>query len=110
MINEGALRQPVGDDKVMGEQLRHLAAAADRWIIQVVPYTAGTYTHLRGSFVIATVDGNDLVFTPAPLRGYVIDSPELVAEAQWHWEAIRSEALPKRQSKDLIMELVKDYG
>lgn len=109
LINEGALRQPVGDDKVMGEQLRHLAAAADRWIIQVVPIDAGTYIRLDGSFVIATVDGSDLVYTPTQLRGYVLDSPEVVADAKWRWEAIRSEALPKRQSKDLIMELVKGH-
>lgn len=45
--------------------------------------------------MIATLDGSDLVYTPTQLRGYVIDSPELFADAKWRWEAIRSEALPQ---------------
>lgn len=108
LISESALRQPVGDEEIMRQQLAKLAAAADRWIVQVVPLDAGTYIRLGGSFVIATLDGSDVVYTPTQLRGYVIDSPELIADAKWRWEAIRSEALPKGQSKDLILELAKE--
>jgi hypothetical protein len=93
----------------MRQQLLKLATATDQWIIQVVPLNAGTYIRLGGSFVIATQDGADLVYTPTQLRGYVIDSPELVADAKWRWEAIRSEALPKRLSKDLILELANNH-
>lgn len=109
LISEGALRQPVGNDQTMQQQLLALAEAAERWIIQVVPLNAGTYIRLGGSFVIATLDGSDVVYTPTQLRGYVIDSPELVADAKWRWEAIRSETLPKGQSKDLILELAKNH-
>jgi transcriptional regulator with XRE-family HTH domain len=109
LISESALRQPVGNGEIMREQLLKLATEADRWIIQVVPLNAGTYIRLGGSFVIATQDGADLVYTPTQLRGYVIDSPELIADAKWRWEAIRSEALPKGQSKDLILELANNH-
>lgn len=83
----------------MQDQLLKLAAAADRWIIQVVPLNAETWLHLAGSFAIATVDESDLVYAPTQLLGFVMDSPELVADAKWRWEAIRSETLSKRQSK-----------
>jgi hypothetical protein len=60
--------------------------------------------------VIATLDGSDLVYTPTQLRGYVIDSPELVADAKWRWggDTIRS-ALPKGQSTDLILESAENH-
>lgn len=57
LVSESALRQPVGVAAVMRQQLRHLATAADRWIVQVVPLAAETYIRLDGPFAIATVDG-----------------------------------------------------
>jgi hypothetical protein len=105
LVDEIALRQPVGNDEVMREQLRSLAAGAEQWIIQVVPLTARMYRRLDGPFVIATVDGIDQVYTPTQRGGYILDSPEAVAEVKCVWEAIRAEALPKQQSRDLILEL-----
>jgi transcriptional regulator with XRE-family HTH domain len=109
LINEGALRQPVGGPGVMREQLRALAAAADRWIVQVVPLEAGAYIRLDGPFVIATVDHREVVFTPGQLRGHIHDRSEDVAEAAWRWDTIRSDALPRDQSKDLMMKLASSY-
>jgi transcriptional regulator with XRE-family HTH domain len=110
LISETGLRQTVGGEDVMRQQLHKVADAADRWIIQVVPLAAETYIHLAGSFAIATIDGSDVVYTPTQLSGYVVDSTELVADAMWRWEAIRSEALPRGQSRDLIVELASGYG
>jgi hypothetical protein len=33
----------------------------------------------------------------------------VVAEVRWRFDAIRADALPRRQSKDLIMELADSY-
>ena len=109
LVSENALSQPVGSNEIMRQQLSKLATAAERWIVQVVPLAAETYIHLAGSFVIATVEGEDVVYTPTQLRGYVIDNLDLVADAKWRWEAIRSEALPRRQSKDFILELANGH-
>lgn len=94
---------------VMRNQLLSLAEAADRWIIQVVPWEVGSYLCLDGPFVLATVDGSDLVYTPTHLSGYILNSPEAVAEVRWRWDAIRAETLPRTQSKDLILELANSY-
>lgn len=108
LIDETALRQPIGGPGVMRRQLTALAAEAP-WIIQVVPLTAQTYIRFDGAFTIATVDGRDVVYLPAQLQDYTVDSPELVAEARWRWDAIRAEALPRRQSRELILELAHGY-
>jgi hypothetical protein len=108
LVDEIALRQPIGGDEVMKQQYRSLAEAAERWIIQVVPQMAGMYRRLDGPFVIATVDGTDHVYTPTQRGGYILDSPEAVAEVKWVWEAIRAEALPKQQTRDLILEMADE--
>jgi transcriptional regulator with XRE-family HTH domain len=109
VIDEGILRRPVGGADVMREQLQSLATAAERWIIQVVPWEVQNYLCLDGPFVLATVDGRDLVFTPTQLSGYILTSQEAVAEVRWRWDAIRAEALPRRQSKELIAEVARSY-
>jgi transcriptional regulator with XRE-family HTH domain len=105
LVDEIALRQTIGGDAVMREQLHSLAAAAEKWIVQVVPLTARMYRRLDGPFVIATVEGIDQVYTPTQRGGYTLGSLEAVAEVKCVWEAIRAEALPRRQSQELIMEL-----
>ena len=103
LIDETALTIRVGDEKVMREQLERLAALGDRWIIQVVPHGAGSYRRLDGPFVIGTVDGSDQVYTPTQCGGYILDNPQTVAEVMWVWEAIRADALPRQQSRELIL-------
>jgi transcriptional regulator with XRE-family HTH domain len=109
VLDEGILRRPVGGRQVMRDQLRSLAEASERWIIQILPWEVDNYTCLNGPFVLATVDGKDLVYTPTQLTGYIVNESEAVADLKWRWDAIRAEALPRRQSKDLILEWVSKY-
>jgi transcriptional regulator with XRE-family HTH domain len=109
MVDEGTLRRPVGGKEVMSAQLRRLAEAAERWIIQVVPWEVDNYLGLDGPFVLATVDGGDLAFTPDHIGASIRSSAADVAEVRWRWDAIRAEALPRRQSKDLILEIAQSY-
>ena len=108
VIDESALRRPVGGDDVMRKQLLALAEAAERWIIQVVPWEARSYLCLDGPFVLATLDGSDVVYLPTAQAGYILDSHDAVAEIRWRWDAIRGEALSRWQSKDLILRLAGD--
>jgi transcriptional regulator with XRE-family HTH domain len=109
VIDEGVLRRPVGGPEVMNRQLRRLADAADRALIQVVPMIATTYVGLAGPFVIASVDGNDVVYLDTQMRGYVIDSHDMVSLARHRWDQIRAEALPRKASRELILEVAKTW-
>ena len=56
--------------EVMREQIEHLAASASRERpVQIIPDGARTYHHLDGPFVIATLDGRDLVYIDSPVGG-----------------------------------------
>jgi transcriptional regulator with XRE-family HTH domain len=109
VVDEGILRRPVGGRQVMRDQLCSLAEASDRWIIQILPWEVDNYTCLNGPFVLATVDGKDLVYTPTQLSGHIVNAAEAVADVKWRWDAVRAEALPRRQSKDLILEWARSY-
>jgi transcriptional regulator with XRE-family HTH domain len=56
VINEGALRVPLGGTEVMSRQLLHLAELAERPYvkIQVLPTAAGAHTGVEGTFTILT--------------------------------------------------------
>jgi len=54
VIDEGALRRPVGEPGVMRRQLAHLLSVAEQphVTLRVVPLAAGAHAGLRGPFVI----------------------------------------------------------
>ncbi|MGH3751921.1 MAG: helix-turn-helix domain-containing protein [Pseudonocardiaceae bacterium] len=54
VVDEGALRRPIGEPGVMHRQLHHLLVVAEQphVMLRVVPLAAGAHAGLRGSFVI----------------------------------------------------------
>ena len=54
VVDEGALRRPIGEPGVMHRQLHHLLGVAEQphVMLRVVPLAAGAHAGLRGSFVI----------------------------------------------------------
>ncbi len=62
IVDEAALRRPIGGAAVMREQLRHLASAAGRpgVRLQVVPFARGGHAGASGSFSILRFEERDL--------------------------------------------------
>ncbi len=54
VVDEGALRRPIGEPGVMHRQLQHLLVVAEQphVMLRVVPLVAGAHAGLRGPFVI----------------------------------------------------------
>ena len=54
VLDEGALRRPVGEPGVMRRQLAHLLSVAEQphVTLRVVPLAAGAHAGMRGPFVI----------------------------------------------------------
>lgn len=109
LIDERVLRHPVGDPGVMYEQLKRLVDLAGRFIIQVVPLAARTYLHLDGPFAIASIDGHELVYVDAAVRGFAVEDPEVASRMRRRWDIIRAEALPRRLSVELMQEVMEQW-
>lgn len=113
VVDESALRRPIGGAAVMREQLFYLAQLNQdnrRIRVHVVPCSVGAYAGLDGPFVIATsADLGDVGYLDNRLRGQVVERPAEVAALREQWEATLAEALTLNQSTELMMEVAKAW-
>jgi transcriptional regulator with XRE-family HTH domain len=108
VLDEGALHRRIGSHKVMLDQLEHLAEMARRpkVSVQILPFEVGAHPGLRGAFVIADCDGaTSMLYLETAVEGQTVEVPSVVAKAALVFDALRSEALPRRASLDLIMRV-----
>lgn len=111
VVDEAVLRRPVGGPKVMHAQCLHLIETSERprTLIQMLPQATGMHPGLDGPFVIATFDSAGEAVYLDGQRGYVVDHPAVVSKVRQTWESLRAEALPPRQSVDLIREVAQTW-
>lgn len=113
ILDETALRRPIGGAAVMREQLFHLARLnqdSRRVRIHVVPREVGAYAGLDGPFVIATLpDLADIGYLDNRLQGQIIERRPAISALREQWEATLAEALTLQHSTDLISEVAKTW-
>jgi transcriptional regulator with XRE-family HTH domain len=111
LLDEGALTRPVADPPVMRDQLKHLVhmTTIPNVTIQIVPYTARGHSGLLGAFIIADLDDSPgIVFLEDVLGGRVSEEPDVVAEATLRFDSLRSEALPKGVSREMMGSVAEE--
>jgi transcriptional regulator with XRE-family HTH domain len=110
LVDEGALYRPVASPEVMYEQLMRLAETAARpnITVQVVPYAAGGHTGLLGACTIAEVDGRSIVNLEDFADGRVAEDTATVSLVTLRFNSLRSEALPKGASRELIVRVAEE--
>src|SRR5690348_5221338 len=114
VLDEGVLRRRIGGAKVMHDQLVHLADMGERASIKVhvIPAEAGAHVGLLGAFAIADLGGEapGIVYFESPDEGQTSRDPVRVAKIVLKFETLRSEALPRGASRDLILKVAGEYG
>jgi transcriptional regulator with XRE-family HTH domain len=114
VIDEGVLRRRVGGAKVMQDQLVHLAEVTERPSIKVhvIPAEVGAHVGLLGAFAIAGFEGDapGVVYLETPDEGQTTKDSATVAKIILTFDTLRSEALPRGASRDLIMKVAEEYG
>jgi transcriptional regulator with XRE-family HTH domain len=111
VIDEGALHRQVEDEKVMRDQLLHLAQMSERPNInvEVVPYSAGAHYALLGAFAIADVDDTTrLAYLETVTEGYILESPSAVAGVMLIFDTVRAETLSRTASRDFIRKRAEE--
>jgi len=112
VLDEGALRRPVGCAKVMHDQLGRLLELAQRpkIVVQVVPADAGPHPGTAGPMVIASLDGKpDVAYLDTALEGQLVERHKDVAAIALLYDTLRSEALPVRASLDFISKVQESW-
>lgn len=111
LIDEGVLHRCVGGPRVMREQLDHLVdmLARPKVAIQVVPFEAGAHAGLLGAFAVASFEGStDIVYLETAASGQITEQPAIVAEIKLTYEMLRTEALPRAGSRELIRRVAQE--
>jgi transcriptional regulator with XRE-family HTH domain len=111
LIDELALRRLIGSPEVMHEQLVHIGELAERpyVCVQVVPTSVGATAGLSGDMSLASGDGGpDVLHTDAVPEGHTTEARSLVRKAGVAFERTRGHAMPRAQSRDLIMEVANE--
>ena len=111
VLDEGVLNRQIGDKAVMNAQLHHLAQMSQRpnITVEIVPYSAGGHIALLGAFAIAEFeDAATIVYLETAAGGQIAEQPSMVSEVKLIFDALRSECLPRRASRDLIMKAVEE--
>jgi transcriptional regulator with XRE-family HTH domain len=111
LLDEGILYRPVAPAPIMRAQFAHLIEMSQQRhiTIQVVPYAAGGHSGLLGSFIISELPAaQSIVFMEDVSGGRVAEDDPTLSEVALCFEALRSEALPKAASRDLIAKAAKE--
>jgi transcriptional regulator with XRE-family HTH domain len=111
VLDEAAVRRPVGGQQVMRAQLARLVelAIAQRIVLQVLPYAAGEHACMDGALSILSLsDGQELVYVEAHGSGHIIDETEAVHAAQLRYDLVRASALAPAASVELLRVQMRD--
>lgn len=106
VLDEAVIRRVVGGEKVMHEQLLHLAAVARRPNIslQVLPYAAGAHAAMGNGFVILGFEETDpkAVYLEHLAGSLYLEKPHEIAPYTLTFDHLRAAALSLELSVDLI--------
>ncbi|MET8740268.1 helix-turn-helix transcriptional regulator [Streptomyces sp. NPDC004728] len=114
VLDEAALRRPIGGREVMRRQLLRLLEFTDhRWMrIQVLPFAAGEHASLDGAFTTMRFESDpDIVYTEDIVSGHMTASPDTVREAALRYAHLQAAALSVEDSAALITRVMEEcYG
>jgi transcriptional regulator with XRE-family HTH domain len=113
VLDEGALRRPVGGPQVMRAQLEHLAEMARlrHVTIQVVPFDRGGHAAAGGSFTVlrfSEPEVPDVVYLEQLTSALYLDKHEDVDHYMEVMNQLSTEALTPVQSARFITDMSKD--
>jgi hypothetical protein len=113
VLDEGALRRPVGGRQVMRAQLKHLAEVARmrRVSIQIVPFHRGGHAAAGGSFTVlrfSEPEVPDVVYLEQLTSALYLDKLEDVDHYLEVMNHLSTEALTPAQTVKFITELIQD--
>jgi transcriptional regulator with XRE-family HTH domain len=110
VLDESVLHRLIGTPKTTYDQLVQVADMSMRSYIcvQVVPATTGAHAGLGGAFMIASVDGKADVLYIDAVEDQTIDGNALVRKAAITFDLVRSDALTRNDSRDLILKVAEE--
>ncbi|MGW7412251.1 helix-turn-helix domain-containing protein [Streptomyces sp. NPDC054863] len=98
IVDEAALKRPVGGAACMAGQLRHILDAAEdpKITVQVLPFTQGEHPFLGGTLSLLTLhNGATLAYVESFASGEPADSPQRIIDLTQRFDLAREGAARK---------------
>lgn len=114
IVNEGSVRNIIGDRALMREQLEQVLdrATLPNLTLQVLPFDSGTYP-ATGSFTMLgfpAPEDPDLVYRDGITDAVYLEGEHHVREYTRAFDGLRAAALSPQRSAQLIKSVVKEYS
>jgi hypothetical protein len=115
VLDEAALRRPVGGPEIMRAQLRHLVRLAERpnVDVQVLPLARGGHTGLDGTFTVLDfplelLGDPETVYVQTRLKGVYYEEPVEIDEYRQTLTRLQAEALTPAESSLMIARIAEE--
>jgi hypothetical protein len=113
VVDEAALRRPVGGEQVMREQLQRLidAARLPNVVLQVLPVSVGAHPAMAGAFSIlrfADQDLPDIVYVEHLTNAHYLDKRDDVNPHLHVMDSISMRAAPPPKTVDILHKILKE--
>ncbi|MVZ99046.1 helix-turn-helix domain-containing protein [Actinomadura sp. LD22] len=114
VLDEAALRRPVGDAKIMFHQLDALLTLAGKpnVSIQIMPMAEGAHACMDGAFVILRFVDDfhpDIVYLEDMGNEIYLEDVEQVSRCNVRFDRLRRQALAEQDSMALIADIAEEY-
>ncbi|MEV7025535.1 DUF5753 domain-containing protein [Kitasatospora sp. NPDC093558] len=112
VLDESAIRRPIGGPVVMARQLQHLEHLATRpnIVVQVAPYALAEERPFSHSVTLLTLPNRTMVgYTETLQRGFLEQDTGVVSRWAGQYDRLQVNALNQPDSLAIIREARKDY-
>nr|WP_237419472.1 helix-turn-helix transcriptional regulator [Kitasatospora sp. SID7827] len=114
LIDEAAIRRPVGGYAVMAGQLRHLAALVRSRVavVQVLEQRCGAHAALEGALTLMSFADSspDVAYIEGPHVGMLVESMEQVRKVRLTYDLARADALSPEASLALVDKVAEEHS
>jgi transcriptional regulator with XRE-family HTH domain len=115
VLDEGAIRRPIGGPEVMKSQLESLLRMGERphVTIRIVPFTTGSHAGLDGRFTLLSFPDPadpDIAYIDGTMGDVYVESSVETTQHRSRFDRIVEAALSPEESAHLIGEAAKEIG
>lgn len=111
VFDEWVLHRMIGSPQVMHDALIRVADLSQRpgVVVQVVPSAKGANAGLSGTFDLATAADGAITLRMDGIEDQTTENNPLVSKAVIVFDLIRGDALPRDESRSLILEMAEEW-
>ncbi|WP_435112942.1 helix-turn-helix domain-containing protein [Nocardiopsis synnemataformans] len=114
IMDEAAIRRPIGGRSTMASQLRRLVNAAESpdVSVQIVPFALGAHAGVDGPFTLLEFEDPDVhhhVYVDSRAGNIFIQKRQAVARFRERFDRLQMEALSPQESLALISDAAEEY-